>query len=178
MTREDAAATMTVQMDSDLNELTELATVLWDEREVMNLVLFRLTVERLVVSSGHNRWLADANRELEIALDHLHRVEVLRAMESAAVAELLALPADATLATLADAAPEPWSTMLRSHREALLALAAEIAEAVEENRRLLDAGARMLRDTLLSITDAAGRYDSRGQAASATQRLSRLDEQA
>jgi hypothetical protein len=176
---------MAVNAESDMHEVTgeltggaDLVTVLWDVREVMGRVLFKLAEERLVVSAGQTRWLADANRELEHALDQLHRVEVLRALESAALAEQLSLAADATLSELAARVSEPWATVLFEHRDAMLALAEEIATAVEDNRRLLDAGARMVRETLASITDSAGTYDARGVADTSGARLSRLDAQA
>ncbi len=166
------------QMDDHQSEITDLCAVLWREREILDLVLFKLTAERLVVAAAETRWLAHANRELESALGQLHSVEVLRAVQSGAFAVSLGLPADATLASVAQLAVEPWSTILMEHRDALLERAAEIADAVERNRRLLDAGSKSVRETLMSITAAAGTYDSRGVANAVRTRLSRLDEQA
>jgi hypothetical protein len=169
---------MAVQMERRTKEITELSSVLWREREVMHLVLFKLTAERLVVSAAETRWLADANRELEGALEQLHNIEVLRAIESDALAEQLGLPSDATLSLLAQSVDEPWSVILAEHRDALLQLAGEIADAVDLNRRLLEAGGKSIRETLMSITSSAGTYDANGVADTARARLSRLDEQA
>ena len=163
---------------SEVAGVAALASALWDVREAMGLVLFKLAEERLVVAAGQTRWLADANRELENALELLHRCEVLRAMETAAVLDRLSMEPDSTLAELAVQVNEPWATMLLEHRESMLRLADEIADAVEENRRLLDSGAKMVRETLLSITDSAGTYDARGLTDLAGIRLSRLDAQA
>src|ERR1700760_3506599 len=115
---------MVVQVDrhmgSELAEASGLAGVLWREREALQLVLFKLSVERLVVSAAEARWLPDANRELEAALEQLHNVEVVRAIESDALAEQLDMVPGATLAQLADAVSEPWATILADHRTAAL----------------------------------------------------------
>jgi hypothetical protein len=169
---------MVVQMQRQTKEITELSSVLWREREVMQLVLFKLTTERLVVAAAETRWLAAANRELEGVLEQLRHIEVLRAVESDALAEQLGLPSDATLSVLAHSVDEPWSVILAEHRDALLQLAAEIADAVDLNRQLLEAGDRSIRETLISITSSAGTYDANGVADTARARLSRLDEQA
>ncbi len=171
---------MAVQMDMDteLHEFADLTNLLWREREVLNLVLFKLIEEQLVVAAGQTRWLPDANRELESALDELRTTEVLRAVESDALTDRLGLGPDATLAEIAEVAAEPWSAILREHREALLSLAGEVKDATEQNRRLLTAGAKLVRDTLHSITTSAGIYDARGTTAPGVRRLSRLDEQA
>lgn len=169
---------MVVQMQRQTKEISELSSVLWREREVMHLVLFKLTTERLVVSAAETRWLAAANRELEGVLEQLRHIEVLRAVESDALAEQWGLPSDATLSVLAQSVDEPWSVILAEHRDALLQLAAEIADAVDLNRQLLEAGDRSIRETLISITSSAGTYDANGVADTPRARLSRLDEQA
>jgi len=177
---------MAVQMDSDRGDvdrsdvasLTGLATALWDVRDAMGDVLFKLATERLIVTAGEVRWLSAANRALEDSLAHLRSLELIRAMEADAAASAAGLPPGATLAALAHQVPEPWSGMLLGHRSALLELAGEIASSADENRRLLDAGSRQLRDTLNSITASTGVYDAKGVTQSAADRLRRLDEQA
>jgi hypothetical protein len=122
---------MVVQMDSELREYAELANVLWRERETMTLVIFKVVEERLVVASGQTRWLADANRELEAALSQLRTTDVLRAVESDALAERLGLPPGSGLQLLAECSIEPWSTILFEHRDALGELADQLRDAVE-----------------------------------------------
>jgi hypothetical protein len=147
----------------NIASLSDLATALWDVRDAMGTVLFKLATERLVVAAGEVRWLADANRELEIALDRLRSLELVRAIESDAAAADAGLAPGTTLAALADDAPEPWSGMLLGHRTALLELADEIAAAAAQNRRLLDAGSRRIRQTLHSITSSTGDYGQAGR---------------
>jgi hypothetical protein len=124
-------------MDSQTKGLSEFCGVLWREREIVERVLFKVVAQQLVLRSGQARWLVSANTEIELAVNDLRVVEVLRCSESDALADVLGIARGATLAQLADAAPEPWGSILAEHRDALRQLAAEIELAVRENRGLL-----------------------------------------
>jgi hypothetical protein len=157
---------------------SEVSTLLWREREALQLLLFKLVEEQLIVSAGHTRWLAQANDEIEAALDNLRGTEVLRAAEVDVIADELGLPAPPTLAELATLAPEPWGTLFGEHRQALLKLVAEVEGATGHNRALLAAGARAVRQTLLSVTESVQTYDSQGSAAATPNGPMLMDEQA
>ncbi len=160
-------------------DFAQVSSLLWREREALEHLLYTLTVERLVVASGEIRWLAPANREVEACVADLRGIEVIRAAEVDALADALGIQTfGATLRELAAVADEPWRSILEEHREGLIALIAEIDAASEANRVLLTAGARAVRDTLLSITDDVEVYDARGKATSAGQRPYVVDEQA
>jgi hypothetical protein len=156
----------------------EVSTMLWRERDALQLLLFKLIEEQLIVSSGRARWLPQANEEIEFALEQLRGTEVLRAAETDAVAEELGLPSPATLSQLEAAADEPWATLYGEHRRALLELIAEVEQVTAENRKLLAAGARAVRETLLSVSQTVRTYDSRGAAASGQSGPFLMDEQA
>jgi hypothetical protein len=156
----------------------EVSTMLWRERDALQLLLFKLIEEQLIVSSGRARWLPQANEEIEFALEQLRGTEVLRAAETDAIAEELGLPIPATLAQLEQAADEPWATLYGEHRRALLELIAEVDQVTAENRKLLTAGARAVRETLLSVSQTVQTYDSHGSATSATNGPLLMDEQA
>ena len=106
----------------------EVSTMLWRERDALQLLLFKLVEEQLIVSAGRTRWLAQANEEIEFALEQLRGTEVLRAAETDAISEELGLSTAATLAELEAAAPEPWATLYGEHRRALVQLVAEIEQ--------------------------------------------------
>jgi hypothetical protein len=127
-------------MDGQTKELSEFCGVLWREREVVERVLFKVLGQQLVLRSGHARWLVAANTEIELAVNDLRVIEVLRCAESDALANSLGVAPGATLAQLADSAPEPWGSILAEHRDALRQLAAEIDTAIRENRALLVEG--------------------------------------
>ncbi len=156
----------------------EVSTMLWRERDALQLLLFKLVSEQLIVGSGRTRWLAQANEEIEFALEQLRGTEVLRSAETDALAEQLGLAVPVTLAQLEAAAEEPWGTLYGEHRRALLELMAEIEQVTAENRRLLTAGARAVRETLLSVSETVGTYDNRGSATAVTSGPRFMDEQA
>jgi hypothetical protein len=104
-----------------------------------------------VVAAGETRWLPAANHEVEAAIRDMRTTEVERAAEADALAEQLGMGSGLTLAALADAAPQPWDEILREHRVALSALAAEIDAATAEARQLLEAGGRGVREALEAL---------------------------
>ncbi|HST46598.1 flagellar export chaperone FlgN [Jatrophihabitans sp.] len=157
---------------------SEVSTLLWREREALQLLLFKLVEEQLIVSAGHSRWLAHANDEVEAALEQLRGTEVLRAAEVDAIADDLGLSAPPTLAELETLAPEPWSTLFAEHRQVLLRLVDEVERTAGDNRALLAAGARAVRQTLLSVTQPVQTYDAHGSAATLTDGPMLMDEQA
>ena len=138
--------------------------ILWRERELLDLLAYKLELEQLVLASGRTRWLAYSTREVEDVLLTLRETEVLRAVASDEAAGDLGLAPAVTLVELANAAPEPWATMLHDHRTALITATREIAELSESNRGLITAGYRSARETLLSIGGNADGYSPDGSA--------------
>ena len=58
--------------------LSELSDVLWTERRLLELLLFKLEEEQLVLTSGRTRWLAHATREVETVLDQIRDAELAK----------------------------------------------------------------------------------------------------
>jgi 2-succinyl-5-enolpyruvyl-6-hydroxy-3-cyclohexene-1-carboxylate synthase len=139
-----------------------VSTLLWRERGALQLLLFKLIEEQLILQAGQTRLLPDANQEIELAVDQLRCTEVLRAAEVDAIAQQLEVAELPTLAQFAESTPEPWATVFSEHRESLRQLAGEVEAATETNRALLVAGASSVRETLLSLTQSVDMYDSRG----------------
>jgi hypothetical protein len=154
----------------------ELSTVLWRARELLELLLFKLEEEQLLLAAGRSRWLAHATREVELVLEQIRTTEVIRAAHAQAAAELLGLPADASLAQLADAAPRPWSELLHDHRKAFMTLTAEVTALAEANRGLLTTGLRAARETMLAVTGSVETYGRRGQSVTGDRRARLVDE--
>src|SRR5260370_18274560 len=113
--------------------LADVASILWRERESLELLLFKLDEEQLVLAAGRTRWLPHATREVEIVLDRIRQTEVLRAVEVDALAAELGLPPNPSLNALADAAGPPWADLRRDHRRAVLALTARITPPAQAN---------------------------------------------
>lgn len=102
--------------------LREVSATLWRERHLLELLLFKLDEEQLLLAAGRTRWLARATGEVKMVLEEIRQTELERAVEVSGVAVDLGLPAGASLRQLAAATPEPWQGMLAEHRQAFLAL--------------------------------------------------------
>jgi hypothetical protein len=156
--------------------LMELSSVLWRTRELMELLLFKLEEEQLVLAAGRSRWLAHATREVELVLEQIRETEIIRAAHSQDAALGLGLAPDASLSQLADVAPAPWFELLHQHRKAFLTLTAEIAGMAVLNRDLLTAGQRAARETMLIVTGSVETYGRDGHAVAGDRRARLVDE--
>jgi hypothetical protein len=132
-------------------DVDKLSQMLWQERELLSRLAYRLEVERLVLASGRNKWLNHATADIEACVAELRETEVLRAIAADEMAERLGLAPNPSLIGLADASDEPWRGILLDHRDTLIAIAREIAELSENNKSLLNAGYRSTQETLLSF---------------------------
>jgi hypothetical protein len=146
--------------------LADVSTVLWRERELLELLLFKLEEEQLVLASGRSRWLAHATREVEMVIAQLREAELERAVLVDALAVQLGLAPSPSLAALAEAAPSPWDDLLRAHRAAFLTLADEIGTMTATNRELLISAQRASREVLAGLdVGTAKTYSPRGTEA-------------
>ena len=144
--------------------MEKLSLVLWRERELLETLQYRLEVEQLVMSKGQTRWLANAAREVEEAVDQLREMELLRAVAADEAAAAAGLGPNPSLADLVEAAEEPWRSILADHREAFAATSEEIERIAATNRALIANGLRAAHETLLG-TDVGGRiYTAAGAA--------------
>jgi hypothetical protein len=134
--------------------LREVSTILWRERHLLELLLFKLEEEQLLLAAGRNRWLPRATREVEMVLEEIKHTELERAVEVDRIAPELGLPANPSLRQLAEAAPPPWREMLTDHRQAFLSLTEEVSGLVQANRELLGRGQRAVREVMASIGEA------------------------
>src|SRR5688572_9212434 len=75
----------------DRVSLTDLASVLWRSRELLEMLLFKLEEEQLLLASNRSRWLSHATREVEVVLDQIRQTEVIRAAYAQEVAVELGL---------------------------------------------------------------------------------------
>jgi hypothetical protein len=145
--------------------MEELSQVLWRERELLEMLAFKLEVEQLVLAGGRSRWLAYAAREVETVLEAVQRTEVLRATTAEAVGAAAGLDTNPSLRALVDASDEPWRTILLDHSEAFAALTAQITQLAPVTRELLAAGYQAVRGAGLALSAAHDAYAPTGSAA-------------
>ena len=142
--------------------LDALSRQLWKQRETLEVLLFKLEEERLITTTGSSRWLPRATRELEAVIAQAQTMELERSMESEAVAVDLGLEPEASLAEIAEAAEEPWATLLTQHGEALIAMTTEIADISRANQEVLNSLQRATQETLMSMQGFDETYDEDG----------------
>jgi hypothetical protein len=142
--------------------LNELSGVLWRERHLLELLLFKLEVKQLVLSGGRTRWLGHASREIESVLDQIRGVDLGRAVEAEEAALSLGLDPCSGLLAVAQHAPSPWDELLRQHHEAFVRLTDQIRGLAETNREMLATSHRAVQETLRSLQDTVQTSDARG----------------
>ncbi len=118
--------------------LPEVSSILWRERNLLDLLLFKLEEERLVLTAGLTRWVPCATREVDIVLVELQRLEGPRTAALEALAAELGLQPGRDLGEVAAAAPPPWDGLLEQHRQAVRLATSEIGRLRRVDRRLLD----------------------------------------
>lgn len=129
----------------------EVSDILWRERELLDVLVFKLDQERLLLADGNVRWLARASHEIDLVLEQLRLTELTRAMEVDALAADLSLPPGPTLAALAKAAPSPWGELFEAHRVAFAGLIAQVNDLARANRQVLDAACNETHEALLTL---------------------------
>lgn len=145
-------------VDGHLVGLSELSNLLWRERQLLDLLQFKLEEECLLLEADRSRWLAHAGREVELVVDEIGRAELARAVELATVAPEHGLGPQPTLGDLARTLPPPWDSLFAAHREALCLAGREVQETAERTRTLLKRGREETVRALRALTeDAAGK---------------------
>jgi hypothetical protein len=118
-----------------MEQLNEVSNILWRERNLLELLAFKLDAERLLARAGRTRWLARADHEVEVVIGVLKAVELERSIGVQALADALGIESDPTLEALADHAPVEWAGILTDHRRALLQLARDVDRSARRSRR-------------------------------------------
>ena len=156
--------------------MEDLSLILWRERELLETLLYKLEVEKLVLASGDTRWLATAAREVEAVLETLRETELLRAVSADEAARAVGMAANPSLRALADASAEPWRSILMDHRDAFLRYTDEIVEIAATNRELLTSGQQAAREAMLGLNEHADGYAPNGTAVVEERRARLLDQ--
>jgi hypothetical protein len=137
--------------------LAELSNVLWRQRQLLDLLLFRMTVEQTLLVGRQVRWLARATDEVEAVLEEMRQTELVRSIVLQDAADELGLGVEPSLRELAEAAPAPWGEIFEEHRRAFLALTDEVQTIAAANRELLGREQRATRELLDELSGSVNR---------------------
>ena len=148
-----------------VGRMDELSALLWRERDLLEILFYKLEVEQLLLVSGKTRWLNRVTDEIEETTEKIRGVGLARSVEVAGVADTIGAPENASLADLIVAASDsPWGEILRAHRVAYLELTSSISHLKDANEQLLRAASRATQETLATMSAATHTYDARGFA--------------
>lgn len=141
-----------------------LSQTLWRQHGLLELLLYRMEVQRLVLATTNGAWAQIAADDVEATLDILREEELIRATQVARVGEALGLDTDASLRELVDAAPEPWAEILRDHQRSFLDLVDRIETTSKANRDLVRRSLQLTREMLSLPAEgaSAATYDRSG----------------
>jgi hypothetical protein len=141
----------------------ELSALLWRERELLELLIFKLEEEQLILMSGKSRWLQHATREVEQVMHRVRDAGLGRSVEVAALAREWGTEEDATLREVVSHAPTgPWTELFAAHLAAMASLATQIRSLRDVNEQFLRAAFRSTQETLAGLDNDANTYDFRG----------------
>ena len=145
----------------------ELSALLWKERELLELLHFKLEEQHLLLVAGKSQWIQLATKEIENVLEKVNSAGLNRAVEAARVALSWGLDAAAPLSEIIEAAPEgPWNEILGAHLAALRHTGAEIGQLKDANEQYLRAAHRSTQETLANLGDDPSLYGPAGASAS------------
>ena len=154
----------------------DLSSLLWRERELLDLLVFKLEEEHLILTSGKTRWLENASREVAHVVGRLRAASLERTAVASSVALAWGLADDAGLLDLADGAPAgPWQEIFTDHHRSMMVIVEQIRSLRDSNLQFLQAGLRSTQDTAASLATEPGTYDHRGHTSQDT--VSRLLDQ-
>lgn len=156
--------------------MEDLSLILWRERELLETLLYKLEIEKLVLASGRSRWLATAAKEVEAVLAAVRETELLRAIAADDAAASIGMASNPSLRALAEAVDEPWRSILLDHRDAFVRYMQQITEIAAANRELLTAGQQAARETFLSLSSLPESYAHDGRAVVDERRHRLLDQ--
>jgi hypothetical protein len=148
--------------------LEELARRLWDERRVVTYLLYKLTVAKLMLAADDRRFVPDALREVDHAVELLRDGELRRDAVLRDVAEAWQVaPDELGLAELARLAPPPFDHTFSEHLAAFRELSSEVDAVAAANRALARSEAQRITgsiDALAGIDrNPPTTYDQHGQ---------------
>lgn len=140
----------------------DLSAMLWRERELLELLIFKLEEEQLLLAAGKSRWIQHATREVEQVMDSLRTTGLARAVEVATAAAEWGTDEGATLRELAAHAPtEAWAGIFADHRQAMSESTRQIRALRDANEQVLRTAIRASQEMLAGAELTGGMRDAR-----------------
>lgn len=145
----------------------ELSSLLWKERELLDVLTYKLETEQLLLTAGKTRWIQYATAEVEAVIEQLRLAGLARAVAVSALGVQWGTPENASLSEIAEGAPAgPWGDIMKAHLAAMVAQTRVIRALRDANEQFLRAASRSAQETLSSVQpETAGTYTAQGRSA-------------
>lgn len=143
----------------------ELSSLLWKERELLDVLTYKLETEQLLLTAGKSRWLQYATAEIEAVVEQLRMASLARAVAVSAVGVQWGTGDNASLLEIVEAAPDgPWGEIMKAHLTAMNIQARAIRALRDANEQFLRTAARSTQETLATASNSAGTYTAQGRS--------------
>ena len=159
----------------------DLSHQLWTLRELLEELVYKLEVQRLLLGAGKTRWLPSIDAELAAVIAAITEVDTARQHSQAALADYCGLARTASLDDLIGELDEQRAGILRSHRLHLTSLQHQVVDASLGNQDLARHGVARARDLVAALGGGVTTpdvYGPVGQASSLTLVSQRIDRSA
>ena len=162
---------------SEMDTAEDLSYQLWTLRELLEELVYKLEVQRLLLGAGKTRWLPSIDAELAAVIAAITEVDTARQHAQAGVADFCGLARTASLDDLIGALDEERAGILRSHRLHLTSLQHQVVDASLGNQDLARQGVARARDLVTALGGAVTTdvYGPVGQASTLTLVSQRID---
>ncbi|WP_439593533.1 flagellar export chaperone FlgN [Microbacterium sp.] len=141
----------------------DLSMHLMREREMLELLLFKLDVQQMLLATGRTRWIPQTAKEIERVIAAMPALALTRDTLVVSVGSEWGAPEAKTLKELIDAAPtDAWREVMTGHLTAMIDLATEIGELKKLNEQRLRTAVRVTQETIAGLGVATGEYDQAG----------------
>lgn len=142
---------------------TDLSMQLLRQRELLELMLFKLEELEMLVTTGRTRWVQHATSEVERVAKALASGAILRDTMFVDVATQWGAPEATTLRELVEIAPtEAWREVMGSHHAVMTGLAGEIAQKRNAVNQHLRTALRVTQETIAGLGEPTGEYAASG----------------
>ena len=142
----------------------DMSNIFWRQRQLLELLQFKLESEQALMAAGKTRWLTHSTREIEMVVEEVRQADLVRAMEVEKLCRELNVTEPPTLSALVAVLPEPWDAIFEEHRQAFLKATGEIVALAEQNRESLARGYQAAQEALNAFGGATERVDTYSRA--------------
>jgi hypothetical protein len=157
-----------------LSPCHELSALVWDLRQHLEVLVYRLEVQQLLLAASRTTHVARAIADVEETTALIASLETDLARAAAASAKLHDVEPLTTLESLAEVCDQEHGFSLKDHRTALVTLGSQVEELVRSNKDLARK-VMQAREVISTLAPQADTYSATGAPAQTTRPALKLN---